>query len=120
MGWADILYPFLLTGGLCGVILLVTVGSSYLWLTWMNRQAAKCPECGKAGAGELVDSEMINSRTRTEQRKRLGLFRQETKPVRVTEETYKDHFKCEHCEHEWTKTARWTKTSPEEERFPTI
>jgi predicted RNA-binding Zn-ribbon protein involved in translation (DUF1610 family) len=117
MGWADILYPLVLTGGICGIVLLVSIGFAYLGLVWMNRRATKCPECGKVGAGELVESELINSMVRTEMRTHLGLFRRETSPVQVTEETYEDHFECQHCGHRWTKIAKWTKTSPEEERM---
>ena len=116
MGWADILYPLVLMGGICGIFLLVSIGLSYLGLVWMSRRAAKCPECGKVGAGELAETEMINSMVHTQTRTHLGLFRLETRPVQVTEETYEDHFKCQHCGHQWTRTAKWTKTSPEEER----
>jgi predicted RNA-binding Zn-ribbon protein involved in translation (DUF1610 family) len=117
MGWADVLYPLALMSGVCGIFLLVSIGFSYLGLVLMNRRATKCPECGKGGSGELIESEMINSVVRTEMRTHLGLFRQEKRQVQVTEETYEDHFKCQHCGHQWTKNAKWTKTSPDEERL---
>lgn len=118
MGWLDIFYPSLLICGMVGIVFLVSVVSSYLWLTWVNKQATKCPECGKTGAGELIESKEINSRIRTEWRTRKSLFRQDTRPIRVKEETHEDHYKCQYCGHQWIKTAQWTQTIPEKKRSP--
>ncbi len=113
MWWAEVLYPSLLICVSFGALLLVAVGSSYVWLVWLGKRATKCPECGKSGAGELVESTVTDLRARTEWRTRIGLFRQDVSPTQVLEETCEDHFKCCHCGHEWTKTTQWTRRPPE-------
>ena len=113
MEWPDVLCPSLMICGLFGVILLVGIGSSYLWLVWSGKEATKCPECGKRGAGELVESKVIHSKAHTEWKTRSSLFRQDVRPVRVIEETHEDHYECQYCGHRWTKTAQWTRTTPE-------
>ena len=116
MWWAEVLYPSFLVCGMFGVILLVGIGFSYLWLVWLNKQATKCPECAKKGAGELVESNVIDSRIRTERRTRIGLFRQDESMVQVKEEMYEDQFECQYCGHRWTRTGRWTQTTLEKKR----
>ena len=117
MNWHDVLFPTLIVCGLFGLILLVGIGFSYLWLVWLNKQTAKCPECGKTRAGELIESKVISSRTHTEQKTVQGIFRQKVSLVQVTEETYEDHFECQYCGHRWTRTAQWTRTMPEKKRI---
>lgn len=116
--WPDVFYPSLLICAPLIVIFLVTVGVCYLWLTWWSKRATRCPECGKKGAGELTESQLINSTVRTEQRTHYGLFRQEQRPTQVKEETYEDHFRCQYCGHQWVKTAQWTQTIPEKKPSP--
>ena len=65
---ADHVYPVLMMCGLLIIIILVGVGFSYLFLVWWGKELTKCPKCGKRGAGELVESELIDSRVRTEWR----------------------------------------------------
>jgi hypothetical protein len=112
MGWADVFFPSLIVCGISGLMLAVAIGCSYLWLVWLNKRETKCPECGRAGAGELVESKVIDSRSHLDWKKRSGPF-QDTGPVRVTEETYEDHFECQYCGYRWTKTTQWTRTTPE-------
>jgi hypothetical protein len=116
--WPDIFYPSLLICAPLLAVFLATVGVSYLWLRWVSNQATKCPECGKQGAGELIESKLLSSTTRTERRTRYGLFRQEERPTQVKDETYEDHFRCQSCKHEWIKTAQWTRTLPEKKDLP--
>ena len=116
MGWSDILVPSLMICGLFGVMLVVGIGFSYLWLVRLNKEATKCPECGKRGAGELVESKVIDSKAHTERRTHSSIFRQDARPVRVTEETCEDHYECQYCGRRWTKTAQWTRTTPERKR----
>jgi transcription elongation factor Elf1 len=115
MEWLDVLYPFLMMCGFSGLMLLVGIGSSYLWLVWWGKEATKCPECGKRGAGELVESKVTRSRVYTEWRDRWGIFGRDASKrqlIQVTEKTYEDHFKCEHCGYRWTKTAHEKKHTP--------
>ncbi len=113
MEWPDVLYPSLIICGLFGVILLVGIGFSYLWLVWLNKEATKCPECGKRGAGELVESKVIRSRVYTEWRNTWSIFGRDSsrrQPIQVTEKTYEDHFECKYCGYRWTKTAQEKQT----------
>jgi len=113
MNWADVVFPSLIMCGLFAIILVVGIGSSYLWLTWLNKRATKCPECGKTGAGELVESKLIDSRSRLERKTHGSIFRQRARPIRVTEEVFEDHFECQYCGHRWVRTAQWARTMPE-------
>lgn len=112
MGWYDVLFPALVVCGSFGIIFLVGIVFSYLWLVWLDKEATKCPECGKRGAGELVESEMIHSRVSTEWRDTHGIFGRgasRRQLIQVTEETYEDHFECKYCGHQWTKTTQGRK-----------
>jgi len=102
--------------GLFGVMLVVGIGFSYLWLVRLIKETTKCPECGKREAGELVESKVIDSKAHTEWKTRRDLFRQDVRPVRVTEETCEDYYECQYCGHRWTKIAQWTRTTPEEKK----
>ena len=112
MNWVDILYPSLTLCGIFGLLLIVAIGCSYLWLVRVNKQAMKCPECGKIGAGELLESEVIESKSHLDWKTRSGTSL-EANPIRVTEEVYEDHFECRYCGHRWMKTAQWKKAIPE-------
>ena len=94
---------------LFGIMILVGIVSSYLFLVWLGKEMTKCPECGKRGAGELVESKVINSRVYTEWKQARSLFNRgpsQRQPIQMTKETYEDHFKCEYCGHQWTKTGQ--------------
>jgi DNA-directed RNA polymerase subunit RPC12/RpoP len=112
---ANFVFPVLLLCGFFGIILLVGIGSTYLWLVWLDKEATKCPECGEKGAGELVETEVIQSRVYTEWKDAWGIFGRDPSRrqlMQVTEKTYEDHFECEYCGHQWTTTARERKQSP--------
>ena len=109
MEWLNYLFPVLLICGLFGIIFLVGIGFSYLWLVWLGKEATRCPECGRRGAGELVESQVINSKVHTEWRNTRSIFRRNStgrELIRMTESTYEDHFECQYCGHQWTKTAQ--------------
>lgn len=112
MDWLDVVFPSLIVCGIFAIMLAVAIGCSYLWLAWLGKRATKCPECGKTGAGELVESEVIDSKSHLDWKGRSGTS-QQASPLRVTEETYEDHFECRYCGHRWIKVAQWTKTIPE-------
>ena len=42
----DVIVPMMLICGFFGIMLLVGIVFSYLWLRWFNAQVTKCPECG--------------------------------------------------------------------------
>ncbi len=114
MEWANYVYPVLSICGLFGVILALGIGFFYLWLLYLGKKASKCPECDRKGAGELLESEVIHSKVYTEWRDASG-FRKgsgERQQIQVTEKMYEDHFKCEHCGHEWTTTAQEIERAP--------
>lgn len=105
---AQIVFPLLLVCGAFAVMILVAIISTYFLLLWYNAQATKCPECGRKGGGEVVDSNVIDSKTYTQWKDARTMFRRDParRPVRVTEKTYEDHFVCKHCGHKWIKAAR--------------
>ncbi len=103
------LLPLFLVCGLFALILAVGIGCSYLWLVWLGKEATKCPKCGKRGAGELLESKVIDSKSYTEWERRLRILggdADQRRLVQVTEQASEDHFECERCGHRWTRTAR--------------
>jgi hypothetical protein len=110
---ADVFVPVLLVCGLFGLIILAGIGMSYVSLLWFNAQMTKCPACGRRGAGEFLDAQVVDSKSSIERRSTAFRFGgQADRRVRVTEKTYEEHFRCEHCGHEWTRTAREKNTTP--------
>jgi transcription elongation factor Elf1 len=114
MEWHNFVFPVLLLCGFFGIILLVGIGSTYLWLVWLDKEATKCPKCGKKGAGELVETKVLQSRVYTEWKDTPRIFSRDPRrrqPIQVTEKTYEDHFKCKYCGHQWTTTSQERKRS---------
>jgi Zn ribbon nucleic-acid-binding protein len=111
---ADILFPTLLVFGFFGIIILVGIVFSYVWLRWLYAGATQCPECGQRGGGEMTESKVIDSTAYTQWKETRNIFGQSTKMrrVQVTQTTYVDHFECENCGHQWTQTAKERKQSP--------
>ncbi len=111
----DVFFPLMLVCGFFGIIILVGIVFSYLWLRWLNAQMTKCPECGRKGAGELVNTDVINAKSYTvwkDARNVLGWDASRRRRVRVTENTYEDSFRCQFCGHQWVMTAQEKKESP--------
>jgi DNA-directed RNA polymerase subunit RPC12/RpoP len=103
----DILIPI---GLLCVFVALfvgVTIGFTYLWLLWYNASMTRCPECGKRGAGELVNSRVLSSKSYLDQNEM-----KKGKVVRITEKTHEDEFECQYCGHRWTSMAEHTQRLP--------
>jgi predicted RNA-binding Zn-ribbon protein involved in translation (DUF1610 family) len=99
--------PLLICGTLV-VLLAVTSVSSYVLLRYADAVARKCPHCQKKGGGEVVEYELIDSRTyidTTATQKLPRKFRERAKPVQVEEKKYKVDYKCNKCGHEWTDIA---------------
>jgi hypothetical protein len=102
-------FPLLLLCVSFAIILLMGIVFSYLWLRLYSALMTKCPECGKRNTGELIDTEIVDSKTYVEWdegRKGFGQLVGQHRQVRVTENTVEDHFKCKHCGNEWTMTAQ--------------
>jgi hypothetical protein len=120
MEWLDVLFPSLMVCGLFGVVFLVAIGFSYLGLVLLHKEMTKCPQCGRRGAGDLVEREEVASEVRTEwkdPRGRFGRDRGQRQLVQVTQKTYEEHFECQHCEHRWTRTTQETQRDPRSEEL---
>ncbi|MDX1522869.1 MAG: hypothetical protein R3264_14675 [Anaerolineae bacterium] len=100
MALDTILFPGLLVCGFLGIMFLVALGSSFLWLRYVDGRYRRCPECGRKGAGYVVETELVDSRSHIDFKGRSR--------TRVTVETHNDHYQCEHCQHMWT--AKFQKT----------
>ncbi len=115
MDFGAVFYPLLLVCALFGVILVVGIGFSYLWLLALDALARTCPQCRKRGAGNVTASEVVDSRsfiTWSQSRSLSGSRTGRPRQVRVTEKSYEDHYECRHCGHQWTKTAKETERTP--------
>lgn len=109
----NFIFPLFVVCGLFGVLILGAIVISYLSLRWFYSEVTKCPECGRRGAGEYLDSEVISSSSTIEQKNTLTLFGGNPgQRVRITEKKHEEHYRCERCGHEWTKIAREKKTDP--------
>lgn len=100
MDASQVVYPVLLICGLLALMLVVGTSATYLGLRVVGARFGTCPNCGRRGAGRIVENEVIDSRSHMD-------FKSRT-PKRVTVKTFEDHWQCQHCGHEWTKTARET------------
>ena len=97
----NILYPTLLICGLVTAIILISVVLTVLFL---DRHLRACPECHRRGTGYIVDTETLESNTHIDYRGGQA--------ARVTKEHLVDHYECEHCGHQWTRTIRRTERTP--------
>jgi len=91
-----------------GTVLLVATGFSYLWLRYVDAEARKCPQCQTKGAAEVIEYELVDSRSYVDSaaaQKMPRRFRRRAKPVKVEEKKYKVDYKCNQCGHEWTDFA---------------
>jgi hypothetical protein len=115
MDFGATLYPLFLVCGLFGLIIAVGIGASYFWLLFLDARARTCPHCGQRGGGNIVESEIVDSRTYTEVRHSQGFSGagvDASQLVRISEKTYIDHYECQACRHKWTKTAQEKKRDP--------
>jgi hypothetical protein len=96
----EIIYPALLICGLITVMMVVGIGSAYLWLRVMSRRLSICPNCQRQNAGHIVESIVVDTTSHMD-------FKART-PARVTTTTVEDRWQCQHCGHEWTKSVRQT------------
>jgi len=96
MNFLDVILPILPVCGLLILVLLAGIALNYLWLKLMLRNINTCPECGAKGAGEFVDTQVIVLSNSVDHRGR--------KPVRIKEEKVTDHYECEVCKHNWTRS----------------
>jgi hypothetical protein len=107
MDISPITIPLLVCGAL-GIVLAVATVSSYLFLRFVDAVARKCPHCERKGGGEVVEYELIDSRTYVDTAATQKLprkFRDKAKPVKVEEKKYEVDYKCKYCGHEWTDIA---------------
>ncbi len=104
MDFVTALYPTMLICGFFLIIIVVGVGFSYLWLVIMDKRLRACPNCKKPGGGQVIESEIVNSRSYSQWSDGHGLFRNR-RFLRITEKTYEDEYRCDQCGHHWIRTA---------------
>lgn len=103
-------FPLLLL--VCGILVFIPVvgiGLSYLGLLVVDGEVRRCPECHRRGAGDIINSEVIDKLSYTDS---SGKWNQLLNPaklrrqIQVTEKTHQDHYECRHCGHQWIKIAK--------------
>ena len=112
---AVFVYPLGVICGLFGIFILAQVVITYAWLRWLNAKATRCPECGRKGAGELLDSDVIDSKEYVQWRNARSFFgwgAGKRQRIQVSDRTYEDRFECQYCGHQWTITAQEKKEGP--------
>jgi hypothetical protein len=105
---SEAFYPVLLVCGLVGLMLLVGVVASYLWLVALDAQGRKCPNCGKRAAGKHLSSEIMDTTSHTTWTRPRAFGLSRPRLLEVTEKNYEDQYECRYCGHKWTKTGKET------------
>lgn len=101
MDFGAIFFPSAIILTLVGIIVLMGLGFSYVWLRIIQKQFNKCPSCGRTGAAELISTEVISSKNQMDYKGRL--------PARVTIKTIEDQLECRFCKHQWIDSFEETK-----------
>jgi len=96
MGLAEVIFPLLPICGLSILVLAIGVVISYFLLRSTYQRILTCPKCGAKAAGEIFDTEEIFLANNIDYRGR--------NPVRNKETKITDHYRCETCQHTWTRT----------------
>ena len=91
----NIFYPIFVFCGLAVAIVLISVALTVLFL---DRHIRTCPECRRRGVGYIVNTETVESNTHFDYRGGQG--------AKVKKEHLVDHYKCEHCGYQWTRTIK--------------
>ncbi len=107
----DYLYTTLFCVLLLGVLALTVALSGYLLFRLVDRRLRRCPNCDRAAAGTIVESQV----------KTLGTFidRSGNNPVRIKQEKVTDHYRCDHCAHTWTHSFERKERAPVQGAPPT-
>jgi hypothetical protein len=97
---AAIFYPSLVICGLVSIIIGSGIIFSYIWLKIVHKRLTRCPACQQPDAAELLETAVIDSRAYMDYK--------HNPPLRVTEKTHEDRYKCRFCGHEWGATFKQT------------
>ena len=96
MNFSDLIYLL----PICLVALLV-VGVFWWVFGWLlaesvDRKLRRCPNCKRGGAGMIIETEI----------EPLGIKvdRSKLTTIRTKRETVTDHYSCEYCGHQWTRS----------------
>jgi hypothetical protein len=109
MDIGGIVYPLFLVCVIFGIMMLIAIGSSYLWLVVLDAEGRMCPNCRRKKAGNLTTTEIIDSTSyrkwmRTREFGSAGT--RKLRLVEITEKNYQDYYECQYCEHKWIKSGK--------------
>lgn len=96
MTLTDLLYYTLTLLIILAIFGVFWVIGGYILFRVVDRKLRRCPNCKRAAAGTIIESE-------TEP---LGIQvdRRGKEMVRIKSEKVIDHFQCDHCGHTWTRS----------------
>jgi hypothetical protein len=113
--WIQVFAPIVVICTIFALLVLFGIWVTYLGLREWDRRKRACPNCGRKGSGDVIESDVISTRSYVDTRQvgKAKLGRSTTwGAIRVTETQYEDLYQCSICGH------RWTRESAEVERVP--
>ena len=93
MNASDIIYPALIICGFAAVAILVVMTATGWLFRVTDGRLRRCPNCKRKGSGYITKTDTVESKSHMDFSGRI--------PLRITNEAFEDHYKCEHCGHSW-------------------
>ena len=89
---------YLLPVCIVGLLVIALFWWIFGWLLTesVDRNLRRCPNCKRGGVGSIIDTEIESLGVKVD-RSKLTTIR--TKREKVT-----DHYSCDHCGHQWTRS----------------
>jgi hypothetical protein len=96
MTFSDLIYLL----PVCFISLLL-VGLFWWIFGWLlahslDRNLRRCPECKRGGVGKIVETEIEPLGVKVD--------RSKLTTIRIKREKVTDHYICDHCGHQWTRS----------------
>ncbi len=101
IGFSELFYLMLV---LCVFLIVLLASVVFLTIHVLDRRFRRCPECHRTGTGFIADTETFESSPHIDYR--------QNNPVSTIEVRRVDHYKCEQCGHQWTRTSERVDKTP--------
>lgn len=101
IGFRELFYLMLV---LCGLVIAFLAAVVFITIKVLDRRLRRCPECDRTGTGFIADTETFESNSHIDYR--------QNNPMRTKEFRRVDHYECEHCGHQWTRTSERVDRTP--------
>lgn len=93
MSAREIIFPVMIICGFATAAILVAMMTTGWLFRVTDGRLRQCPNCKRKGAGYIFKTDTVESQSHMD-------FSGRT-PLRITNESFEDHYECEHCGHTW-------------------